>query len=306
MPWCLARFLALFAALLRHVRAQDDDLFCFDGHRLPQFFLLGGQKCATTSMTDQMKSQWGVTAYSFFLDLDFQDPGKEPHFFGTDRVRKGLAYYARSFPKCAPHVVSMDATPTHGDATTIESLYTQIRAMYGPERIARTTFAMLLCNPYQRVQSDYYQYAAMSLNGFTGYDLTYPPPNASDPTPFKTFVDKMAVKGEPVRTVDPQDLVTSSKYAVAISIALRVLGNLAIIPSFFFKHHADVAIGRLLDIVAIRSGFTPPPTNASEHTAEGLHSMPLGTRTIQHPTLADDISTAGYSWLARCAPYDGR
>ena len=54
----------------------EEDLFCLDGHRLPQLFLLGAQKCATTSLTYQMEIQWGLRSYGFFPDPYLQDPFK--------------------------------------------------------------------------------------------------------------------------------------------------------------------------------------------------------------------------------------
>ena len=33
--------------------------FCFEGHQLPELFLLGVQKCGTTSLTKQLFDEWG-------------------------------------------------------------------------------------------------------------------------------------------------------------------------------------------------------------------------------------------------------
>ena len=33
--------------------------FCFEGHQLPELFLLGVQKCGTTSLTKQLFTEWG-------------------------------------------------------------------------------------------------------------------------------------------------------------------------------------------------------------------------------------------------------
>ena len=38
---------------------MPDNPFCFEGHQLPELFLLGVQKCGTTSLTKQLFTEWG-------------------------------------------------------------------------------------------------------------------------------------------------------------------------------------------------------------------------------------------------------
>ena len=38
---------------------MPDNPFCFEGHQLPELFLLGVQKCGTTSLTKQLFDEWG-------------------------------------------------------------------------------------------------------------------------------------------------------------------------------------------------------------------------------------------------------
>ena len=116
---------------------MPDNPFCFEGHQLPELFLLGVQKCGTTSLTKQLFTEWG-----FFGDAQakglctaenrryasknghdcagthdnfpYTSNVKEKHFYDHhQRYDKGLSHYAQSFPPCSANTHTLDATPNY-------------------------------------------------------------------------------------------------------------------------------------------------------------------------------------------------
>jgi hypothetical protein len=77
---------------------------------------------------------------------------KEHQFFNArwGRYRLGLSHYAASFPRCGTNVLTVDGTPDYiNEAQALRNL----AKSYGPQRLAKTTFAVLLCDPVQRAFS---------------------------------------------------------------------------------------------------------------------------------------------------------
>jgi len=198
---------------------MSTDLFCVNGHRLPQLFLLGAEKCGTTSMALQMKGQYGLKANTGrFGDGTFEDVGKEPHFFDiVKRADQGIEHYASVYPTCEEAELTFDASPIifadKEEQNSYEHSFERLAEMYGPERLKHTTFAMLLCNPYRRAQSAYYYFAGtfamcQGSNGYhctnnttaqfqeffamTGQKMTVDHPELVSATPFHTWVDGFA------------------------------------------------------------------------------------------------------------------
>ena len=62
---------------------MPDNPFCFEGHQLPELFLLGVQKCGTTSLTKQLFTEWG-----FFGDAQAKGRGGAGRRAGTARGRR--------------------------------------------------------------------------------------------------------------------------------------------------------------------------------------------------------------------------
>ena len=71
-------------------------MFCHQGHQLPTLFLLGAQKCATTSFIDQLVRDWDFDGgHGTPNDGAGYSTGKEHHFFENPRRnQKGLDHYA--------------------------------------------------------------------------------------------------------------------------------------------------------------------------------------------------------------------
>ena len=85
------------------------DLFCVNGKQLPQLFLLGSQKCGTSSLATQLNNEWKL-AFSKNGNLG-NGLGKEVHYF--DKGGTELGRFADRFPNCGPNTLTMDGTPNY-------------------------------------------------------------------------------------------------------------------------------------------------------------------------------------------------
>ena len=140
----------------------EDDIFCHNGHQLPMLFLLGAQKCGSTSLVYELWDQYGFAhglpyRGRFNDGCDSYNDNKEKHFFEDDcRYAKGIDGYASMFPSCGVDVVTLDATPNYFTSADAPQ---RVAELYGEERMRRTTFAVMLCDPLQRAQSYFYHFA---------------------------------------------------------------------------------------------------------------------------------------------------
>ena len=77
----------------------EDDIFCHNGHQLPMLFLLGAQKCGSTSLVYELWDQYGFAhglpyRGRFNDGCDSYNDNKEKHFFEDDcRYAKGIDGY---------------------------------------------------------------------------------------------------------------------------------------------------------------------------------------------------------------------
>ena len=134
--------------------------FCVNGRQLPSLFLVGAQKCGTTSMFSQLAREWGFRFGLTFEDNLAYSSEKEHHFFDIKgRWQKGLDYYATSFPPCG--TATLDATPNYMHTYRAAE---RLREMYGEWRTSHSTFVFLLCDPVQRAQSAFCESAVQQSN----------------------------------------------------------------------------------------------------------------------------------------------
>ena len=124
---------------------------CNVKHRLPTLFLLGFQKCGTSSLHD-----WLIKSSNDLIEADANvyDPtqnSKELHFFNNPHaVRKGLAYYASHFqqPLYSNRSMYLDSTPDY-----IYNPSNEIFKAYGRTHYATTKFVFLIQRPEVRLVS---------------------------------------------------------------------------------------------------------------------------------------------------------
>ena len=243
-------------------------LFCHQGHQLPALFLLGMQKCGTSSLTYQLQYEWNVTSGNMSLSDGSTEARKETHFF--DRTHEimlagagmwSLAEFAAHFPSCGEYVLTFDGTPNY---LFRELSIAKIKKAYGAARLAKTTFAAIVCDPAQRAQS--------YNNHFN--------PGVS----FRSIANESKFG----------DAFANGLYGSLIDRVLEEIGHITIIPAPIYYTDADLVIGELLDIVRLRSGQSPPATAAAKHKSSPphIHERP-------HPTLADDYNPSDGPRIAR-------
>merc|ERR1711871_696916 len=71
-------------------------------YKLPSVFLLGGEKCGSTSLAFALARHPGIQMARHALPGEPAYFRKEVHFFDDDlRFTRGLGFYAAHFPRCA-------------------------------------------------------------------------------------------------------------------------------------------------------------------------------------------------------------
>jgi hypothetical protein len=109
--------------------------------RLPDFFVVGAMKCATTTLHAQISAQPGV----------FMPPEKEPNFFSDDAIHaRGVDWYASLFEDAPPGVVVGESSTSYTKLPT----YPQTVV-----RLARTVpgarFIYVIRHPIDRLVSHF-------------------------------------------------------------------------------------------------------------------------------------------------------
>lgn len=120
-----------------------------NGRQAPTVFVLGCQKCGTTSLVAQMQQalSWGTvrvqTGHRYSYEPEFHD--KEKHFFSTERYfAKGPRYYLNHFPLCSrDRGVICDATPNYLNYPLAPR---RLRELYGANA-DKLTFIVILRDP---------------------------------------------------------------------------------------------------------------------------------------------------------------
>lgn len=154
-----------------------------------------------------------------------------------------MSHYAKSFPKCGRDVLTVDGTP---DYINEEQALQNIADSYGPQRLAKTTFAVLLCDPVQRA------FSAVNHFGLGSFR-------------WESHLRPLGNPGGDIRNIWLRGV-----YAPQVDTALRILGQLAIISSDVYYQDAARTIAALLALVRARSGKSPQHT--SKHASKAPHS----------------------------------
>ena len=243
----------------------SSESFCYNGHQLPAMFLIGAQKCGTTSFSKQLMDQYGFQGGQGFDDgLGFSTT-KEHHFFNiAKRYEKGLGSFASGFPACetASHVVAtIDATPNY---FMYDEDAARLASMYGRWRLERTTFAILLCDPVSRAQSAWYHFHSTQSNGHS----------SSEAGSFKSWSHAHANDAS-------QGIWAAGMYGQHLDAWLAAVGHVVIIPSTTYFAEADVTLTHLVAEYRRRSGRPAP--HGRGHSAEAFSA-----NHHSHPSLSSD------------------
>ena len=297
-----------------------NDLFCYEGRRLPALFIIGAQKCATTSLARMLFAENGFSRGVPFEDNRFSDT-KEHHFFDVEaRWSKGLEYYAQSFPSCDKAAYTLDGTP---DYLHSRGAAARLSQLYGPERLARTTVVVSLCEPVQRAQSTLYHMRLFVGKGLDQSQLIGPTLAHIQKDPHISFRDLVRRDADVARQAreqpgTPHDdfngvLFSWGRYGWMLDEWVSAIGELHVIPLPLYSHHELATRLELTCIVRRRSqglsinGSMPsaapwPPTRffsqpdavgalGSSCDSRKVVEPPPGPRigSFAHPPLAEDI-----------------
>ena len=304
----------------------EEDVMCHNGRRLPTLFVIGAQKCATTSIVHKLFADHGFSPGLPFDDGRYSDD-KEHHFFDIDeRLQRGLDYYSSSFPTCAESTLTLDGTP---DYLHSRGAAAHLASIYGPERLAHTTFVVSLCEPVRRAQSALYHFRHFAgdsasnswvrqskLLGSTAAHIQSPTIS------FRELVrrDADAARRARYREGSPHDdfggaLYLWGRYAVQLDEWLSAVGELRIIPLPLYSRHEHATLLELACLVRQRSGrgdcsgsagdgcrssLRRPPAEA-ECDAHEVPEPPPGALigAGSHPPLPEDIAAEDAAALAQ-------
>ena len=133
----------------------------------PNFFFLGGAKCASTTFYDIITSH----------DEVCKAKRKEIHFFDgkLERWSKGSQFYLSSFVKCKGNKY-IDATPTL--LYQYNHSIARLKLTYSTKELSKKKFLIILREPVQRHFSNYNQFLELCLRDMVKYFTT----NANKPT----------------------------------------------------------------------------------------------------------------------------
>ena len=124
---------------------QSPDVFCVNGRVLPSIFVIGIQKCGTTTL-DGILSTYPQLSHG---------KTKEHHFFNRENLN--FNKYIKEFPNCRKKLVrSYDATPQYTDPNTnsadnIKRFYNQLGIP-----LNQLIFIAIVCPNYLRLPSNFY------------------------------------------------------------------------------------------------------------------------------------------------------
>lgn len=262
-------------------------LFCHNHHELPSLYLIGAQKCGTTSLTEALfDAGFGGAGHAWrdrpwvghcwtgppgscrggFPDMvKYFTTEKEAHFFDTwGRLERGLDWMVLAYPKCHEGIPTLDATPDYFQTVSA----TRLPDLYGPKLMKHTTLVFLLCDPIRRAQSYYY----WTLYG-------------SDQMTFGQYVHAHT-KGGTTAIQNPNDEIWQlGYYANDLSRWLDKLAHsgAVIIPATAYYKEPDVLLTALLQHWSQKSG-KPLPSGATLATKSVTEAVPtLEVRTPPPP-----------------------
>lgn len=129
---------------------------CMNGRLVPILYLIGAQKCATSSFAEEFARGHNVVLPEMGSWTQSQRGlfAKELHFFDQpQRYNKGKDFWLAHWPACPrAHMVAAEFTPSY--LSTWEAPQ-RIQQVYGP-LVGHVTFLVILREPLARMQSSFY------------------------------------------------------------------------------------------------------------------------------------------------------
>jgi hypothetical protein len=149
----------------RDLRSSGQDNVCIDGRMVPELYVIGAQKAATTSLAVEVQEGKGTSQKHTPYDDEFFDDVKEHHVFDRPtRVAAGRDEWSSHYRPCQRYVrhVAVDATPAY---LTVKDAPANIKNWYG-FLANRIMFVVLLREPLARMHSSFHHTVRLgNLNG---------------------------------------------------------------------------------------------------------------------------------------------
>jgi len=124
--------------------------FCVENHLLPSFFVIGVQKCGTTTLGAILKTFEGIS----------HGLRKEHHYFEFDHETNDTSKYYNQYPICKKAYRTYDNSPsyTNPDSKSAE----KIKAFYKKIGIPleSVSFIAMVCQNFHRLRSAYYHHVS--------------------------------------------------------------------------------------------------------------------------------------------------
>lgn len=141
--------------------------WCHNGHILPSVFVLGGQKCGSSSLWQDMVDHFQLSpAKALLLEGEQEYNKKEPHFFESDaNFEKGSEWYMRHFPHCKDHsggTKTLDGTPNYMSSPDAAR---RMKSVY-QDRSQDLHFVVIIRDPAKRMEAGYWHFMANHGGGF--------------------------------------------------------------------------------------------------------------------------------------------
>lgn len=134
--WLVLSMLLTSAKLMDRV-AGAKDLVPY-----PDLFIIGAQKCGTTSLNNLLFEHKQICSKGV----------KEKHFYSENNYLDIVKSYLAEFEGCKSNQVTVDATPKYIVGSEIAE---RIKASYKPESLAKKKFIILLRDPVARQYSEF-------------------------------------------------------------------------------------------------------------------------------------------------------
>lgn len=141
--------------------------WCHNGHILPSVFILGAQKCASSSLWEDMVEHFHLApAKALISEGEEEYNRKEPHFFESDaNFEKGSEWYTRHFPHCNDlpgNTRTVDGTPNYMSSPDAAK---RIKGIY-QDRSQDLHFVVIVRDPAKRMEAGYWHFMANHAGGF--------------------------------------------------------------------------------------------------------------------------------------------
>lgn len=270
------RFVAMAAREVR-VRAR---IRAGRSRRLPDFLVIGAQRCGTTSLFNYLAAHPDVRP----------SLGKELHFF-TRHWRNGVIWYRAHFPPCTDAVATFEATPYY--------LFHPHAPYRAAEIVPSARLIVLLRDPVARAFSHYRHNVALGTEPLSFADALDAEPERVQPE-----LERMVANPEyESRAVQRYSYVARGRYAEQIERWFEVYprDRFLLLRTEDLEHDTANAYARTLAFLGLRP-WTPPSferlsqRSGRSQTADAVLASRLEREFRSHNERLTRLLGPDYEW----------